>query len=97
MRLQVFSVYDKAVGAYLQPFFSRSKGEALRSFTSACNEDKHQFNVHSSDYVLFDIGEFDDASGLFSPREPSRIISAIECVAEIPFDAGPGVTPFTKR
>jgi hypothetical protein len=82
MRLQVFSVFDKAVGAYLQPFFSRAKGEAVRSFADACNKSDHQFAQHGLDYVLMYMGEFDDVSGVFVCGEPTRIIGALECAVE---------------
>jgi hypothetical protein len=88
MKLQVFSVFDKAVGAHLQPFFCRSKGDALRSFGDACNDEKHQFFQHGLDYVLVFLGEFDDVSGLFATQEPARLLSAVEVKVEdkdIPF------------
>lgn len=82
MKLLIFSVYDKAVQAYLQPFYARSKGEALRQFTDACNDQGHQFAKHAADYTLVQFGEFDDASGMFDCAEPARIIGALECVAD---------------
>jgi hypothetical protein len=83
----VFAVYDKAVGAHLPPFFCRSKGEALRSFSEACNDASHQFRKHGLDYVLVYLGEYDDVSGLFNCREPVRIVNAYEClvIADDPF------------
>lgn len=74
------SVLDKQVGAYLPPFFVRTKGEAVRSFMDAVKDPKHQFARHPDDYVLFQCGEFEDGTGIFSSREPDRIISARECV-----------------
>lgn len=81
MKLLVCSVYDKAVGAFLQPFYCRAVGEAVRSFTEACN-DPQRFGRHAADYYLVKLGEFDDNSGLFDCGEPSRIISAVECVID---------------
>jgi len=80
MMLQVFTVFDKAVGAYLQPFYSRAKGEAVRSFADACNDEKSNFRKYASDYVLMFLGEFDDQSGTFACVDPVRIISAVECI-----------------
>lgn len=82
MIVRYYSVYDKAVGAYLPPFAARQKMEAIRSFADAVGDDKHQFNRHADDYVLFELGEFDDASGRFSSVEPVRVISALECLTE---------------
>lgn len=84
MITMVFSVHDKAVGAFLPPFFTRSKMEAMRSFAEACCDEKHQFFRHASDYTLYHLGEFDDSSGLFAVRDPVRVLSAIECAVEMP-------------
>lgn len=78
MIMQGFSVFDKAVGAYLPLFFARSKGEAIRSFAAVVQKPDHQFYNNKSDYTLFFVGSWDDQSGLFSPVEPSRVISAME-------------------
>lgn len=64
MILQLYSVVDMKVGAFMPPFSARARGEALRSFQSACQDEKHQFNAHRGDYVLFFLGEFDDTEGL---------------------------------
>ncbi|WNK12678.1 MAG: nonstructural protein [Microvirus sp.] len=78
MKLKVYSVHDKAVNAYMQPFYCRSKGEAIRSFTEACSDGKSNFCKYPLDYLLVELGEFDDSSGLFESREPMRIVSATE-------------------
>lgn len=80
MKLYVCAVLDKAVGAYTQPFYARSRGEALRSFLDACQEEKSQFRRHADDYVLMMLGSFDDNTGRFDTIEPLRLVSALECV-----------------
>lgn len=81
MIYKVFSVHDKAVQAFLPPFFCRSKGEAIRSFSEAAN-DPQRFARHAVDYDLVELGEFDDNSGLFSGSGPNRVIGAVECLAD---------------
>lgn len=85
MILQIFSVYDKAVQAFMPPFYARSKGEAIRSFSEACNDEKHNFNKHAADFSLMQLGEFEDKSGIFSTAEPSRVVSALEVMLDDPF------------
>lgn len=80
MKTLVFSVYDKAVGAFMPPFQSRSKGEAVRSFMTAVTKEGHQFNSHAGDYELFHIADFNDENGAYVPISPMRVISALECV-----------------
>jgi hypothetical protein len=97
MKFQVFSVYDKAINAFVQPFYARTKGEAIRSFTEAANDEKHQFNRHSNDYSLMHLGEFDDNSGAFSTADPSRVISAVEVLHDDPFTPDTNVTKMPPR
>lgn len=84
MKMLVYTVFDSAVGAYLQPFFSRSNGEAVRSFQDACNDPKTQFHTHSMDYTLFLLGSYDDAGGVFDTNPPERIASAVELIINDP-------------
>jgi len=75
MILQIYTVLDKAVSAYLPPFFCRSDAEAVRSFRDAVNKQDHQFHLHADDYVLYRVGAFDDALGLLESLDsPDRII-----------------------
>lgn len=78
MRLELYSVHDSKVGAYMPVFSARSKGEALRSFQSACSDEKHQFNAHRGDYSLWFIGAFDDSTGDIESLKPLRIIGGDE-------------------
>lgn len=87
MILQVYAVYDKAVAAYLQPFYARSRGEAIRSFMEACNDEKHKFNGNAADFALMFLGLWDDDSGLFSVDNttsagPITVLSALEATAD---------------
>lgn len=88
MILGVYTILDKAVGAYMQPFFCRTRMEAIRSFQDACRDPKAQFGSHAEDFTLMFHGDWDDNTGLFSGGEPVRIVSAVEFVADSPFKAG---------
>lgn len=84
MQLFVFSVYDKAVSAFMPPFFARAKGEAIRMFTEACRDQGKPFGKNASDYTLYELGGFDDVSGVFVTNDPQRVLSALEVGAELP-------------
>jgi len=90
MRMHVFSVYDDAAKAYLQPFFSRSKGEAIRSFTDACADEKSQFHKHLHDFTLVYLGEYEDTAGEFKPVMPEKVLAARELDLDV-------VLPFRKE
>lgn len=82
MILEVFSVFDKQVQAYMQPFFCRTKGEAIRSFTEACNDPGKPFGKYALDYSLVGLGTFDDNSGSLLFHDPVRIIGANEVIEQ---------------
>lgn len=74
---------DRAVNAYLQPFYARSKGEALRSFSDTVNQKDHQFFRHAADYSLYYLGQFDDANAGFQVlQEPQRVVTALEVIVD---------------
>lgn len=87
MILRMYSVRDKAVDAFLQPFFVRAKGEAVRSFLDAVSNNA-QFRSHPHDYDLYDIGKFDDNTGLLMPNESPVLeltgLQALERTSVVP-------------
>lgn len=68
-RLKVYVVHDSKVGAYMQPFFCRSAGEALRSWEGVVNDGKSLMSHHPSDFALFEVAEYDESTGRFDQYE----------------------------
>lgn len=81
--LKVYAVRDKAVGAFMAPFFVRSPGEAMRSFVDAVNDKNTPFFRHPGDFELYDIGMFDPSNGSLSAAECVRVASALEVVEPV--------------
>lgn len=73
MIIRAYSVKDAALKAFLPPFWARTDGEASRSFMQACVTGSLKNN--SDDYELFQLGEFDDSSGLLLARTPPHFIT----------------------
>lgn len=67
----MFSVYDEKSEAFLLPFFLQTKGQAIRAITDCVNDTNHTFYKHPSDYTLFELGSFDDSTGLFVTKKTS--------------------------
>lgn len=65
--MKIFSVYDSSAEAYLQPFFARAPGEAVRQFQTAVNTADHNFHAYAADFTLFMIGVWDEKSGTIDP------------------------------
>lgn len=82
MILQMYSVRDKAVEAFLRPLFMRSKGEALRSFLDAVKSND-DFRAHPEDFDFYFLGEFDDGAGLFKiPDSPVLLITGLQAMSK---------------
>lgn len=75
MILKVFSVRDVKAEAFLQPFFSPSVGSAMRAFSDAVNDKACPFNKHPEDYQLYELGEYDDRSGLLTALPVVKMFS----------------------
>ena len=63
MQLKIYEIYDSGVERYLQPFFARAKGEAVRAVQELVNDSNHQFSKYAEQFTLFEVGEFDDENG----------------------------------
>lgn len=82
MILEMFAVYDRKTGAFSQPFFLRSKPEAMRSFIDAIASKDHVFARHPDDYTVHHIGAWDDTTGLVQQGDPKLVLlSGVEAVA----------------
>lgn len=90
--LKMFSVFDKAVDAFMPPVFLRSKGEAVRQLQDAVKDENHQFYQHPHSFHLYYLGDYDEGKGQFRcPDIPEPIMGAIECLP----DDHHAVTDFT--
>lgn len=82
MVVKIFSIYDNQAMAYTMPVFQGTKGIALRAFMEACNDPSTAFHKHPDDFALFELGEFDDATGDFSqPKKPEPVATAREMIS----------------
>lgn len=73
MKKFVFSIQDLIAGLYLPAFESVSKGGAERAFADAVNDPSTPMYKHPEDYVLCELGTFDDGTGMFEVGVPKQI------------------------
>nr|QJB20537.1 MAG: nonstructural protein [Microvirus sp.] len=86
MKLKVFSIRDAKVEAFMQPFFSQTTGSGIRLFTDSIEGPQNGFSKHPEDYALFELGEFDQETGLLSPHpQPKSLGGAMEYMASNAF------------
>lgn len=77
----VFSVRDSASEAFAPPFCQAAVGQAVRSFSDAVNtEDKgNALSTHPEDFILYQLGTFDDSTGLFHcSDQPGQLARAVD-------------------
>ena len=77
MKQIICTVKDRAADAFGRPMFVPSAGVAIRSFSDEINRnnaDNQLFN-HPDDFDLYELGEFDDNSGLFALHEQLKLLS----------------------
>ena len=65
MKIKIFSIKDKVVGAYRSPFYMRNNAEAIRAFNNSCKEVPDMAKV-ASDLELYCLGDFDDETGVIT-------------------------------
>lgn len=77
MKLTLCTVKDRAADAYGRPMFVPSTGIAIRSFSDEINRQdlENQMYNHSDDFDLYELGEFDDNTGLFSLHEQPKLLT----------------------
>lgn len=64
MKTLMFSVFDSKAGNFTPPFFSPTKGMAIRMFTDVANDVGTMICKHPEDFSLIYVGVFDDENGV---------------------------------
>lgn len=81
MKMIVMSVFDTAAVSFGRPWFLPSKGVGIRSFTDEVNrkDADNQLYQHPEDFILYELGLFDDAVGSFELLEkPVQVCRAAD-------------------
>jgi len=73
----ICTVKDRAADAFGRPMFVPSTGVAIRSFSDEINRNNadNQLYNHPDDFDLYELGSFDDNTGLFSLHEQPKLLS----------------------
>jgi len=80
-KIQMFTIYDKKAVAYNTPFYYLQKGQAIRAFEDAINDPQSPFAKHPEDYCLFQVGEWNDTTGVVTPfPNPVPVEEGLNCL-----------------
>lgn len=66
---KAFTILDTKTGIYNAPFFVHLAAHAIRAICDLCNAGDSTPARYPHDFMLFEIGEYDDNTGLLSSRE----------------------------
>lgn len=73
----ICAVKDRAADAFGRPLFVPSVGLAIRSFSDEVNrsDPENQMFNHSDDFDLYEIGSFDDNTGIIECHAQPKLLS----------------------
>lgn len=73
----ICAVKDRAADAFGQPLFVPSVGLAIRSFSDEVNrsDPENQMFNHSDDFDLFEIGSYDDNTGIIECHAQPKLLT----------------------
>lgn len=77
MIFKAVSVLDLVADLFSQPHFVQTLGVAHRSFSDVINgrAGESPLALHPEDYSLYELGEFDDATGAMIPLDTPRLVA----------------------
>lgn len=76
---KLYSVYDSKASYFLTPWPCRNDGMARREFAGVCSNPDSPMGKFPADFVLFQVGEYDDHDAkLTSAVPPVRLCDGVE-------------------
>lgn len=84
MKYVVLAVRDRSADCFGTPMFTVSKGTAIRSFSDEVNrvDPNNMLNKHPEDFDLYELGSYDDATGVFDCGTPRQLAVGKDLVRE---------------
>lgn len=97
MENKLYVVYDSKSESYSGPHSHRTKGEAIRTFTDACNDPETMLYKHPEDYTLMEVGGFNLTTGIITAYDAKVPVgSALEFKKQLTLDASQEVMKLAK-
>lgn len=73
MKLLMFSLYDTKASFFSPPWFAHHRGIAIRSVMDLSQDLNTTVARYPNDYVLYELGEWDDQTGVATPLAPTSL------------------------
>lgn len=81
MKLHVYSLYDMKVETFGRPIAVAHVGQLMRELESAVRSGEDQIGKYPSDFRLFELGEFDDHTGVFTVLALPHLVCEVGSLA----------------
>lgn len=83
-KVGIFAAYDSRVKAFMAPFTALHVGQVHRSWEETCNDGKSLMSKHPADFSLYQVGEFDETTGVVTPLEKHYCVATALQVKQTP-------------
>lgn len=84
MTQKLYAIYDNKASYFMTPWPCRNEGLARREFASACQNPDSALGKFPSDYVLHEIGEYNDNDAVITGTQPpARICDGLEVLQAV--------------
>lgn len=70
MNVKMYSVFDRKVAAFAQPFYAVNDLVAMRCLKGVVSDHRSVIATNPADFDLFCVGEFNDDTGLVTAITP---------------------------
>lgn len=70
----VYAVFDTKANAFLAPAMMQTDEQAIRQFASATVDDNHAFTIFPDDYILYNVGTWNDEDARYTNAEPPHVL-----------------------
>lgn len=82
MKLYLYAIKD-AKSTFMQPMADQNDATAIRNFQNACRQPGSLLASHPNDFALWNIGWFDNETGLLCDEGSGLIYDAAHALQEV--------------
>ena len=87
MRFQMYCMFDKMSGVYLQPFVARSETDARRTLALGFEDPgflQSPAGRHPQDFAMYHVGVFEDESGVINAVHTPKMVCHLSDLRPLP-------------
>lgn len=96
--MYLYSVKDVKSGIFASPFVSENEQTASRALqTTLFTSQDSLLKMYPEDYILYQIGQFDNETGFVVPEELQRIANCCELINQFKHDIDDNVVKIDKK